>query len=131
MNRFLIATTVFVLAGVAILFWFARRQQIPFDPAAWSQADPATPAGRGSNRRTVRSFMVDDLLRRYDFHGWSREQVIDLLGPPTESWSGFEQWDVIYVLGLERLGNWSLDDEALGFKFDETDRVEKYGLSVN
>jgi hypothetical protein len=44
---------------------------------------------------------------------------------------GFPQWDAVYILGLERAGAFSLDDEALGFKFDTTDKVISYGLSVN
>jgi outer membrane protein assembly factor BamE (lipoprotein component of BamABCDE complex) len=75
--------------------------------------------------------MIEDLLRRHRFDGWTRQQVVELLGQPTGKWSGFEQWDMIYVLGLERGGAFSLDDEALGFKFDTRDRVMKYGLSVN
>lgn len=77
--------------------------------------------------------MIEDLLQRYEFDGWTRQQVHDLLGKPapTVKGTGFEQWDMIYVLGLERSGPFSLDDEALGFEFDSTNRVTKYGLSVN
>ncbi len=74
--------------------------------------------------------MVDDLLSRYDFHGWSKNDVVTLLGKP-DTWSGFEQWDVVYVLGLERSGAFSLDDEALGFKLDANGHVVSYGTSVN
>jgi len=38
---------------------------------------------------------------------------------------------MIYGLGLERAGAYSLDDEALGFNFDAADRVTSFGLSVN
>jgi hypothetical protein len=77
--------------------------------------------------------MVYDLLERHDFTGWSRAEVIELLGPGTvpRAGSGFEQWDMIYFLGLERAGSYSLDDEALGFKFDKAGRVVKFGTSVN
>lgn len=75
--------------------------------------------------------MIKDLLRRYKFTGWTRQQVVELLGRPTEKWSGFQQWDMIYVLGMERAGSLSLDDEALAFKFDANARVVKYGLSAN
>lgn len=104
--------------------------QSAFDPIAWKQSDPMTRT-QSSGYRTARSHMIKDLLRRHRFNGWTRQQVIELLGPPTGHWSGFEQWDTIYVLGLERGGVLSIDDEALGFKFDSTDRVVKYGLSVN
>ena len=97
----------------------------PFASVGWIQAAPI------ANHRTVRSQMIDDLLRRYKFTGWTRQQLIALLGPPTTKASGFDQWDIVYVLGLERSGSLSLDDEALGFKFDSADRVSNYGLSVN
>jgi len=105
-------------------------KQIPFEATAWKSADPAH-SSQQDGYRTARSHMIEDLLRRYDFDGWTRQQVVELLGQPTEKWSGFEQWDMIYVLGLERMGGVSLDDEALGFKFEANGKVAKYALSVN
>ena len=105
-------------------------KQIPFEASAWKSADPNHPSKQDDNR-TARSHMIKDLLRRYRFAGWKRQHVVELLGEPTEKWAGFEQWDMIYVLGAERAGAWSLDDEALGFKFDASGKVVKYGLSVN
>src|SRR5438094_6527383 len=49
-------------------------KQIPFDADGWKRATPI------ENHRTVRSRMITDLLRRHDFHGKSRQEVIDLLG---------------------------------------------------
>ena len=112
--------------------WSGRHHvwQTDFDASAWKRADPLT-VGASDNYRTARSHMIEDLLARHDFRGWPRQQVVDLLGEPTRKWFGFEQWDVIYVLGLERNGAFSLDDEALGFNFDDAERVVDYGLSVN
>ena len=100
--------------------------QTPFDSVAWKSANP----NQRQSPRTARSAMICDLLHRYDFHGWRHDQLFQLLGEPNK-WSGFEQWDVVYVLGLERMGTLSLDDEALGFKFDTDNRVLRYALSVN
>jgi hypothetical protein len=100
--------------------------QIPFEPAGWKSADPLH-----ERPRTVRSRMIRDLLGRYEFTGWSRQQIVAVLGEPTAKWSGFEHWDMIYVLGLERASVLSLDDEALGFKFGADGKVKMYGLSVN
>jgi hypothetical protein len=105
-------------------------KQIPFEATAWKSADP-NHASQRDGYRTARSHMIRDLLRRYQFRGWTRQQIVELLGEPTGKWSGFQQWDMIYVLGAERAGAWSLDDEALGFKFDASGKVVKYGLSVN
>ncbi len=127
-------TISITLAALALLWWLfdGRHQvwQVRFDPIAWKQADPESETER-EGYRTVRSRMINDLLRRHSFYGWSRQQVVDLLGQPTGGSSGFQQWDMIYLLGAERGGAFSLDDEALGFKFDAKDRVAEYGLSVN
>src|SRR5262249_1158596 len=108
--------------------------QIPFEAIAWKQVtDPwhapqqATPA---ESYRTVRSKMIDDLLRRNDFKGWTRDQIVDLLGKPDNPGDSFDQWDMVYVLGLERAGALSADWEALGFKFDPNGKVSDYHTSV-
>lgn len=132
----IVLTLVGVLATMGLWWWnkFGQHQvwQEAFDATAWKQAAPLGSAG--VNRwRTVRSSMIEDVLRRYDFDGWTRQEVIDVLGEPAPGvkGTGFEQWDMIYVLGLERGGAFALDDEALGFRLDTADRVTKYGLSVN
>jgi len=121
-----------VVIGAGVVWWFFGGpegvRQIAFDSTAWHRADPI------ANHRTVRSQMIQDLLRRHKFEGWTRQAVVALLGDPTPgepAKKGFPQWDAVYILGLERQGDYSLDDEALGFKFDTTDRVTSYGLSVN
>jgi len=53
--------------------------------------------------------MIEDLLKRYKFDGWTREQVVDLLGQPNDPGDSFDQWDIVYVLGLQRGGAFSLD----------------------
>lgn len=111
-------------AIAAILAW--AFQPVRFDGKEWKAARP------NSTHRTARSSMVDDLLRQYDFHGWTRQEVIELLGDGQPgAGTGFDQWDLIYILGLERAGPFSLDDEALGFKFDKRGCVVAYGTSVN
>jgi hypothetical protein len=75
--------------------------------------------------------MIDDLLRNTNFQGWTQQQVEGLLGKPDPWSSSFSQFDIIYILGMERAGAFSLDDEALGFKFDANGRVVKFGCSVN
>ena len=121
---------VLIAAGVASSFVVGRDgvRQIAFESTAWQRADSV------DHYRTVRSQMIQDLLRRYKFEGWTRQQVLALLGEPTHgepAKMGFGQWDAVYILGLERAGAWSLDDEALGFKFDPSGKVVSYGLSVN
>ena len=133
MKQNLVRTIVLVLvitgSGTLLYFTAMRIGYAPsrtFDSVRWKEANP-----RDNTARSVRCEMVQDLLARHDFQGWSRAEVVALLGKPTENWSGFPQWDVIYVLGPERRGVSSLDDEALGFKFNDEGYVVKYGLSVN
>jgi hypothetical protein len=53
-------------------------QQIPFDVAGWN-APMTDPDGLFTGTRLK---MVDDLLQRYDFHGWTVDEVKELLGEP-------------------------------------------------
>ncbi len=127
-----------VAAALAMLYrassWLGDPRyevpQIPFDSIAWKQVTDPWKATQAEGYRTVRSKMIEDLLKRYKFDGWTREQVVDLLGQPNEPGDGFDQWDMIYVLGLERGGAFSLDWEALGFKFDTQGKVTNYHISV-
>jgi hypothetical protein len=124
-----VAVVALIVAAAAALHRLAvkgKGPRRPFEASLWEKAAPNSPCCR-----TVRSEMVDDLLAQYDFRGWSRAEIIGLLGSPSPTWAGFEQWDLYYVLGLERAGPYSLDDEALGFKFDAAGHVVKFGTSVN
>ena len=77
--------------------------------------------------------MIEDLLERYDFHGWSRSKIVALLGEPDwdPNTSGFAGWDIAYYVGLERGGPFSLDDECLVFRFDPNDCAIEYRAAVN
>src|SRR5262249_39220916 len=120
-----VAAVLYALAFVRAT-WLGNGQydvpKIPFDAAAWKQVtDPCHAQQRPTppdSYRTSRSKMINDLLRRYDFRGWTRDQIIDLLGKPDKPGDSFDQWDMVYVLGLQRAGALSADWEALGFKFD-------------
>ncbi len=77
--------------------------------------------------------MVEDLLDEFDFHGWSRASLIDLLGEPdweAEDSEFLSGWDCGYLIGLERHGAFSLDDEYLVFRFDSDGRVAAYRMIV-
>jgi len=101
--------------------------RVPFDETAWRRA------GDIGNYRTVRSQMIDDLLHKYDFRGWHRDSVTELLGKPDceAATLGFKKWHYAYRVGLERGGSFSLDDEWLLFRFDAHDRVVEYLTAVN
>lgn len=67
--------------------------------------------------------MLDDVRARLE-PGMSREAVVDLLGPPTET-PYFADHDLVYWLGQERSGV-SVDSAWLVVDFAETglDRVQ-------
>jgi hypothetical protein len=119
---------IFGLVSAVGLWYFSakgRPAQRRFDPIVWKSSAASGPSA-SSNRRE----MLDDLLTRYDFRGWSKDQVISLLGNPSPISSGFQQWDLIYIIGLEA-GPLALDDEALGFDVDKDGTIIRFGLSVN
>jgi hypothetical protein len=108
-------------------WWNGGVRPMRFDAVAWRRAQDI------GSYRTTRSQMIGDLLGKYDFQGWSRKSLMDLLGEP--DWdpktTGFASWDIAYHLGLERGGSFSLDDECLVFRFDKSDRVILYTTAVN
>jgi outer membrane protein assembly factor BamE (lipoprotein component of BamABCDE complex) len=96
--------------------------KILFDKEAWKESKAI------EKQRTVRSQMIDDLLQKYQFKSMTKEEIIDLLGKPIIPQDRYtkEEWDMLYLLGLERYGAWSLDDEFLAFKFDEDGKVSHF-----
>jgi hypothetical protein len=103
-------------------------QPRPFEAEAWKRADPIEPLQRN---RTVRSQMIDDLLRRKLLDGLSRAEVEQLLGPPLEDLSGFKshfrRYHLAYRLGLQRDGGaLAFYYEYLAIRLDEQGRVTEY-----
>ena len=70
--------------------------------------------------------MVDDLLYKYNFRGWKREQVVALLGAPDMVPAALGSWDLGYRLGVERNSALPLDDEFLVFKLGHSGVVVEY-----
>lgn len=101
---------------------FSAPQPIPFDGQLWQTylAD--------NGESPVRLQMVDDLLNRYDLNGYSKDELIELLGPPGEfrkDWPLLADWDVIYRLGAghDRL---LIYRNYLCFRFNEDGNVIDY-----
>ena len=71
----------------------------------------------------IRLKMVDDLLSRYDFHGWSRQEVEALLGEPIyESVEGgkyFIKYDLREGLNL------------LIFELDSQEHIVEYHIRTD
>lgn len=123
-----IATLLVIARSISrSAWWNGGVHPISFDVEEWLRAEQI------EDYRTVRSQMIEDLLKRFDFRGWSRGEVTKLLGKP--DWdpktSGFPSWDIAYYLGRERGGAFSLDIECLVFRFDGSDLVTEYRTAVN
>ncbi|WP_144697757.1 hypothetical protein [Fictibacillus phosphorivorans] len=77
-----------------------------------------------------RGDIVEDLVEKYDFKGWSDTRVIKLLGEPVKDGARKEPDNIVYYLGDES-GYPSIDSEWLLFWFDENDRVTKFEVTTD
>ena len=114
-----------VFGVVAVVAWpfygYAIKERLrrqPFDKTVWQ--------GQKDFRDDVRIRMVDDLLRRHDFHSKTRHQVTAVLGEPDET-DYFKEWDMVYWLGPER-GFMSIDSEWLVIQLDDDKKVTEYRI---
>ena len=54
---------------------------------------------RWLNNPGERVYMVDDLLTRYKLSGMTRQEIVQLLGDPSETWYFKEENNIVYYLG--------------------------------
>jgi len=66
--------------------------------------------------------MADWLIAKSALHGLSKNQVLAMLGPETETKKFRSEFDAVYWLGNER-GLMPIDSEWLGIKFDHSGMV--------
>jgi hypothetical protein len=67
---------------------------------------------------TGKVYMVDDLLDEYDLIEMTKDEVVSLLGKPSDTEFFKEAKNIVYYLGNER-GIISIDSEWLVIDFDE------------
>ena len=134
--KFSLKTIFFILTAcactIALVDQYRRYlvsggvRQVPFRSEEWKQVDP------WRNKLSSRRNMIVDLIQNRDLLGMHREHVIKLLGRPDNAVSeGFLNWDSCYLIGLERAGWSSLDDEFLLINYDERGCVISYRLATN
>ncbi len=105
---------------------YTRREhqnRISFDSATWKSFPRGTNEWPHTDLLPVRIRMVDDLLKRHELRGQSRQQVERLLGPKTKT-QYFSDWDLVYYLGPGRYGNAVGDSEWLVLRFNSAEQVE-------
>lgn len=109
-----------VIAGLALVVtlsgaWMTGYLPVRlFNEARWK--DPAL-----ADQRVT---MVEALLLTHRLEGRTRAEVLELLGPPTET-DYFANWDAVYWLGDER-GMIRIDSEWLVLRFGPDGRVSEH-----
>jgi hypothetical protein len=96
----------------------------PFEASLWKSPI------RVEYGRTTRSEMIKDVLATRSFHGWTRQQVQELLGPGEPAPLSDNRWDFVYYLGADR-SFLPIDNEWLGFRLSPIGTVKEYGTFVD
>lgn len=94
-----------------------QRNAIPFDENIWRTVTVAGDKWEREQEKR-REYLVDDLLKRYDFMGLHRSNVEQMLGKPDHEIE--EQHMTYYTV--------SMFFNYLYFRFDESNRVVKYNV---
>lgn len=79
------------------------------------------------SQHEMRVYMVDDLLAKYSLKGRPKNDIVKLLGNPTETAYFKEPNNIVYWLGNER-GLVRIDSEWLVIWFDSENKVMKYEI---
>lgn len=82
---------------------------------------------RWIEKEDKRVWMVDDLLIQYEIESMSKEEIIELLGEPTNTAYFKEVNNIVYWLGAER-SLVSIDSEWLVIWFNDENKVERYEI---
>ena len=90
--------------------------RIPFDSLKWQNEELV------NSRNPLRIRMVDDMLKKHNLVGMTKENLIALLGVPPKT-DYFSSYDFVYWLGPER-GFLSIDSEWLVIKLENGTVVE-------
>ena len=80
----------------------------------------SVPIGVGGSR-VFEGYVLDDLLNNHKLFGRDRNEVISLIGEPTNT-AYFHEYDLVYWLGMER-SHFAVDSEWLIIKLDESGEV--------
>jgi hypothetical protein len=122
MKKLAVFLLAVVLAIGAISLWIAfEHGYLPrssFNSEEWKRAENA--------EGYPRLAMVDSLIQSGQLDDKAEDEVLTLLGPPTDT-KYFSDWDAVYWLGPER-GFLRLDSEWLVLRFDAEGRVSDYRL---
>jgi hypothetical protein len=100
-------------------------RRIPFDSRIWKKFPRSTNEWPHTDLLPVRLRMIDDLMKRHNLRGSTRQEIESLLGQRTET-PYFSEWDLVYYLGPGRYGDAVGDSEWLVLRFDTNRFVKEY-----
>jgi hypothetical protein len=124
--------TIFVAVAIAVPLLFVYSCFVnfrvfpevvpkPFDQnewKAWSIEDMRQ--SKDIRRHYARRDMVDNLLQKYDFSGWTEAELTKLMGPSNPDFCP-KEWDVAYLVGSD----W-VDYVVLVFRLHKDGTVASY-----
>lgn len=100
-----------------------KAKQIPFEPEAWKSVSLSQIYS--DHTLHTRLYMVDDLLAKYNFTGWSQEELENLLGKPDVDQNHRTPPRIYYALG------YTSDTVWLIFWLDEQGRVIRHEQHID
>jgi len=118
-----VAIAVFALTGglIVYVFYLDPTSQLPFDSEVWKNSE----ADLTHNSTRIR--MADSLVDEHLTPGMTREQLIELLGPPDKTTDIFNGQFMSYLLGRER-SRFALDKEWLFVSLDNDYRATGFSM---
>lgn len=121
----LLFASVWLWNNFSIPFPIPAVEPRPFNEMQWkSWTKDNIMQSKDIRRVYLRRDMLDDLLKKRDFRGWTTTELVDLLGQSNPEFCP-DEWDVAYLLGVD----W-VDYVVLVFRLDENDRVKNYRVNM-
>jgi hypothetical protein len=94
-----------------------------FDSNTWKDVEQT------NQEPFARRPMADELVRQRALHGKTRQEVLEMLGDPTDT-GYFADYDAVYWLGPQR-GFLAMDSEWLVIRFDESGHVTEAAIKTD